>query len=141
MIRVKYIIRSNTLVLRISERKERYYKRVSHLLLGNPNLKYWDVTRERFGYRCSNYMENNEILERFKSIYRNLITEYPALSAHQIASFYRRHTNPLNTDGINTPITSVEEYIKVIIEREKSKPGDNYTRATASKFGIKKHIV
>ena len=33
----------------------------------------------------------------------------------------------MNTDGINTHITSVEEYIKVIIEREKSKPGDNYT--------------
>lgn len=33
----------------------------------------------------------------------------------------------MNTDGINARITSVEEYIKVIIEREKSKPGDNYT--------------
>ena len=51
MIREKYIIRSETLVLRISEGKDRYYKRVSHLLLGDPNLKYWDVTRERFGYR------------------------------------------------------------------------------------------
>lgn len=129
MIRLKYIIRSETLVLRISEGKDRYYKRVSHLLLGNPNLKYWDATRERFGYRCSNYIENNEILDQFKSIYRNLITEYPALSAHQIASFYKRHGNPLSgvKDGINTHITSVEEYIKVIIEREKSKPGDNYT--------------
>lgn len=127
MIRLRYIIRRGSLVLRISERKERYYKNVMHLLVRSPNLKYWDVTRERFGYRSSNYIENNEILERFKSIYRNLITEHPALSAHQIASFYRRHINPLNTDGINAHITSVEEYIKVIIEREKSKPGDNYT--------------
>lgn len=51
MIRLKYIIRSETLVLRISEGKDHYYKRVSHLLLGDPNLKYWDVTREQFGYR------------------------------------------------------------------------------------------
>ena len=45
MIRLKYIIRSETLVLRISEGKDHYYKRVSHLLLGDPNLKYWDATR------------------------------------------------------------------------------------------------
>lgn len=127
MIRLRYIIRSGSLVLRISERKDRYYKNVMHMLVGSPDLKYWDVTRERFGYRCSKHIENNEILDRFKSLYRNLTTEHPTLSAHQIASFYRRHTNPLNTYGINAHITSVEEYIKVIIEREKSKPGDNYT--------------
>lgn len=129
MIRLKYIIRSETLVLRISEGKERYYKRVYHLLAGNPNLKYWDATRERFGYRCSNYIENNYILDRFKAIYRNLITDYPSLSAHQISSFYKKHDSPLvnSNNSINTHITSIEEYIKVVIEREKSKPGDNYT--------------
>lgn len=127
MIRLKYIIKSGSLVLRIGERKERYYKNVMHMLIGSPGLKYWDITKERFGYRCSNYIENNEISERFKSIYRNLVTMHPALSAHQIASFYRRHANPLNTNGINAHIPSVEKYIKVIIEREKSKPDDNYT--------------
>lgn len=91
MIRLKYIIRSETLVLRISEGKDRYYKRVSHLLLGDPNLKYWDVTRERFTYRDTSYIENNNILEQFKNIYRNLRIEFPQLTVRQTASFYNRH--------------------------------------------------
>lgn len=91
MIRLKYIIRSETLVLRISEGKDHYYKRVSHLLLGDPNLKYWDATRERFTYRDTSYIENNNILEQFKNIYRNLTIEFLQLTIRQTASFYNRH--------------------------------------------------
>ena len=91
MIRLRYIIKSGSLVLRISERKERYYKNVMHLLVGCPNLKYWDATRERFTYRDTSYVENNNILEQFKNIYRNLRIEFPQLTVRQTASFYNRH--------------------------------------------------
>ena len=42
MVKLKFIIRTGVLVLRISENKVRYYKRVGHLLKGSPNLeKHW----------------------------------------------------------------------------------------------------
>lgn len=91
MIRLRYIIKSGSLVLRISERKERYYKNVMHMLVGKPDLKYWDATRERFTYRDTSYIENNNILEQFKNIYRNLRIEFPQLTVRQTASFYNRH--------------------------------------------------
>ena len=47
MVRLKFIIRSGSLVLRISEGKERYYKKVHSLLTGNPDIKYWDSRRNR----------------------------------------------------------------------------------------------
>lgn len=55
MVKLKFIIKDNSLVLRISEGKERYYKSVKHILPGNPNLtKHWNTDKERFsGYAVS----------------------------------------------------------------------------------------
>ena len=39
MVKLKFIIKDGMLVLRISEKKERYYKSVRRLLIGQPNLK------------------------------------------------------------------------------------------------------
>lgn len=47
MVRLRFIIRSGTLVLRISEGKERYYRKVHSLLVGNPDIKYWDNRKEK----------------------------------------------------------------------------------------------
>lgn len=122
MVRIKYIIREGALVLRISEGKERFYKSTNHLLVGTPNLKYWEADKERFSYRCSSYIENNEELARFKNIYKRLTSEHPELTARQIASFYR----PGTASPLKSCQHSVEEYLKVVIEREKSKPGQNF---------------
>ncbi len=75
---------------------------------------------------AKNYAEDNDIFERFKVICWNCITDYPTLSAHQISSFYRNHDNLLvnSNHRFNTRVTSIEKYIKVVIERKKSKPGD-----------------
>lgn len=130
MVRLKFIIRSGSLVLRISEGKERYYRKVHSLLVGNPDIKYWDENKERFTYRSTNYIENNAQLERFKGIYKKLITSYPELTVRQIASFYKAgngHQRTVEVASFQKPYkNSVEEYLKVVIEREKSKPGSNF---------------
>lgn len=42
MVKLKFIVLDGVLALRISENKTRYYKRVTHLLKGKPNLeKHW----------------------------------------------------------------------------------------------------
>lgn len=126
MVRIKYIIRNGALVLRISEGKERFYKTTNHQLVGCPNLKYWDANKERFNHHCNSYIENNDILERFKNIYRKLATEYPEFTARQIASFYKVGAYHRLTSSYKIYRNSVEEYLKVVIEREKSKPGQNF---------------
>ena len=132
MVRLKFIIRCGSLVLRISEGKERYYKKVHSLLVGNPDIKYWDANKERFTYRSTNYVENNAQLERFKDIYKKLITNYPELTARQIASFYKTGNRHQRVVTIGVVLSqrpyrnSVEEYLKVVIEREESKPGNNF---------------
>ena len=49
MVKLKFIVRDGFLVLRISEGKERYYKSVKSILVGNPNIfKHWKADKERF---------------------------------------------------------------------------------------------
>ena len=49
MVKLKFILFDGVLALRISENKARYYKRVTHLLKGKPNLdKHWVKEKERF---------------------------------------------------------------------------------------------
>lgn len=45
MVKLKIIIRSGTLVLRIPENKDRFYKSVGYLLKGAPNLKHWKADK------------------------------------------------------------------------------------------------
>ena len=48
MVKLKFIVLDGVLALRISENKPRYYKRVTHLLKGKPNLeKHWVKEKER----------------------------------------------------------------------------------------------
>ena len=48
MVKLKIIIRSGALVLRISENKDRFYKNVEYLLKGSPDLKHWKADKEQF---------------------------------------------------------------------------------------------
>ena len=62
MVKLKFIIKDNSLVLRISEGKERYYKSVKHLLTSNPNLtKHRNADKERFSGYAVSYSENNRL--------------------------------------------------------------------------------
>lgn len=125
MVRLKFVIKENALVLRISEGKERFYKQVKHLLVGTPNLSYWDAARERFSYRCNAYVENNKVLGDFKAIFQRLTIEHPELTARQVAVFYK-HRKMQPADQQCAYSTSIEEFLKVVIEREKNKPGCNF---------------
>ncbi|MDD6210103.1 MAG: hypothetical protein PUB21_05815 [Bacteroidales bacterium] len=70
MVKLKFIIRDGSLVLRISENKDRYYKSPGHLLQGNPNIqKHWNGDKERFTCYAVNYEQNNLILDDFKAIF------------------------------------------------------------------------
>lgn len=134
MVKLKFIIRDNSLVLRISEGKQRFYKSVNHLLTGNPVLeKHWNSDKQRFSRYTVSYADNNKSLEDFKSIYNKLIIEHPELNAKQVAIYY----NAVKQDAISIdpPQTvqqaevycnSVEKFMEVVIQREKAKQGCNF---------------
>lgn len=135
MVKLKFIIKDNSLVLRISEGKERYYKSVKHLLTGSPNLaKHWNADKERFSANAVSYSENNKALEEFKSTYTKLLFEHPELTARQVASYFQ----PIKQVGIIAPqkpteepteaseFNFVEKYLEEIIVREKAKQGCNF---------------
>ena len=131
MVKLKFIIKDGMLVLRISEKKERYYKSVRHLLIGQPNLKYWMKEHERFSSHAPSCAKNNKILEDYKNVYRKLMFEYPEFSARQIASFYGHINKISDFDLMYNHVKvydSVEEFMNVVIEREKMKPGENYLK-------------
>ena len=78
MVKLKFIVREGALVLRISEGKQRFYKSVKHLLVGNPNIeKHWSTDKEKFSTYAVSYQENNKALMDFKAIYLKLTTEHP----------------------------------------------------------------
>ena len=133
MVKLKFIIRNGVLALRISEGKERFYKRVAHLMKGQPDLKHWKQDKEMFSGYAEFYKENNQILEDFKAIYWKLIQEHPELSAKQVACFYkaqqqRTGSKPvqLTAWGMEDYKNSVSKYLEVVISRERAKQGCNY---------------
>lgn len=89
MVKVNYVIKDGNLLLRISENKDRYYKRVKNLLNGNPNIaKHWDKQKQRFTNNAINCTENNKILEAFKERYVIVAREHPEYSAKQVSDYY-----------------------------------------------------
>lgn len=73
MVKLKIIIRSGALVLRISENKDRFYKNVEYLLKGTSDFKHWKADKEQFSGYSPFYEENNKILAEFKQIYWKLM--------------------------------------------------------------------
>ncbi len=133
MVKLKFILRNGVLVLRISQNKDRYYKRVGYLLTGNPDVeKHWLADKERFSSRSKNYEENNKVLAEYKQVYWKLVTEHPELSAKQVAEYYKgtRHTGSqpveLSSWSVEEYKNSVAKYLEVITLREKAKSGCNY---------------
>lgn len=131
MVKLKFIIRTGVLVLRISENKVRYYKRVVHLLKGSPNLeKHWEKEKERFSAYAVNDVENNKVLDEFKAIYWKLIQEHPELAAKQVADYYKQQLVNLAVQPqeqvsawtVGEYKNSVEKYLETVILREKAKP-------------------
>ena len=127
MVKLKFILRNNSLVLRISENKERYYKSVNGILVDNPNLqRHWKADKEKFSNYAASFKENNKALSDFKQIYRNLCNEHPEFNARQIAMYYSK-SNAAKKERVNAGQTTfVEQYIQVVIEREKQKQGCNF---------------
>ena len=108
MVKLKFIVKDGSLVLRISEGKERYYKSVKHLLTGSPNLeRHWNADKERFTCNAISYSDNNKALEEFKSNYTKLLLEHPELTARQVASYFQ----PIKQVGIISPQKATEEAV------------------------------
>ena len=133
MVKLKIIIRSGALVLRISENKDRFYKNVEYLLKGNPDLKHWKADREQFSGYSPFYQENNQALSDFKQIYWKLVKEHPELTARQISDYYkheRRHTGSEPVElaewTVDQYANCIGHYLEVITLREKAKSGCNY---------------
>ena len=132
MVRLKFILRGGVLVLRISEAKTRFYKRVEYLLKGNPNLKHFNQDKQKFSAYAVSYNENNRALEEFYQIYWKLIQDHPELNAKQVANFYQarvpEHNVGIQVNGwsVGEYSNSVEKYLETVILREKAKHGCNY---------------
>ncbi|MDR1092283.1 MAG: tyrosine-type recombinase/integrase [Prevotella sp.] len=132
MVKLKFIIRDNALVLRISEGKQRYYKSVKHLLKGNPNIeRHWNNDKERFSSYAVSCAENNQALDDFKRFYLSLIRENPELSAKQATQYYsasKQEVEPtIEKSAANKPDADlVEDFLKIVVEREKAKQGCNF---------------
>ena len=133
MVKLKFVVIGGVLTLRISENKTRCYKRVNHLLKGNPNVeKHWNQEKERFSSYAVSYSDNNKILEEFKGIYWKLIQEHPELNARQISDYYKtKAQESLKKDvfenwSVDDYKNSVEKYLEIVILREKAKQGCNY---------------
>lgn len=132
MVKLKFIVRDGALVLRISEGKQRFYKSVKHLLVGNPNIeKHWKADKEKFSTYAVSYQENNQALCDFKAIYQKLTIDHPEFTARQIASAYSHVTQTTqfvaeSLQELDHAATFFESYLEVIIEREKAKQGCNF---------------
>jgi len=133
MVKLRFIVRSGVLVLRISESRERYYKRVGNIIKGKPNLeRHWNNEKERFSSYAVFHKENNQALDEFKQIYWKLIQKHPELTAKQVADYYKN--DPLfqdNEESIGEHSkpgysNNVRKYLEVVIMREKSKQGCNF---------------
>ena len=133
--KLKFIVKDGVLVLRISESRQRFYKRVGYLLKGTPNLeKHWKADKERFSSYSNFHGENNQALEEFKQIYWKVIQQHPELSARQVADYYKSaDPEPVHHTGddlvewnINEYKNSVHKYLEIVILRERAKQGCNY---------------
>ena len=110
MVKLKFFIRNGVLALRISAGKERYYKRVTHLMQGQPDLKHWKQDKEMFSGYAEFYKENNQILKDFKAIYRKLVQEHPELNAKQVANFYKAQQSHTGSKPVQLADWDVSEY-------------------------------
>ncbi len=126
MVKLKIIVRDGSLVLRISEGKQRFYKSVRHLLKGAPNVeKHWNADKERFTSYAVSYSENNKILEDFKANYSKLVLEHPEYTARQVASAFSA-SQRLNAERPRDSFIFLEKYLELVIEQEKIKSGCNF---------------
>lgn len=134
MVKLKFITRDGALVLRISEGKQRFYKSVKHILIGDPNIeKHWKADKEKFSSYAACAQENNQALDDFKAIYIKLANDHPEYTARQIASAYSQINNKLQASEIAGQLqefdaahTFVEPFIQLVIDREKMKEGCNF---------------
>lgn len=134
MVKLKFIVRSNALVLRISEGGERYYKSVRNLLKGTPKVdRHWDDAREKFTRQSPFSSENNKILDDYKAIYHLLVMEHPEMSAKQILQYYsseakesRQPTGAAIKEKDTGDINIIDNFLSIVIEREKVKQGCNF---------------
>lgn len=127
MVKLKFILRDGSLVLRISGGKERYYKSVKHILIGQPNVdRHWKQDKERFSNYAVSFKENNKALEDFKQMYANICKEHPEFNARQVAMYYSNSQVARREKANAGYLTFVDQYIQIVIDREKKKQGCNF---------------
>lgn len=131
MVKLKFVTKSDTLVLRISEGKERFYRSAMSVLVGKPNLaRHFNPDKERFCSNAISYKENNAALEAFKKTYQDLILTQPELSAKQVSVYFDAlpSAKPAEEPEIQPAqyCESVRGFLEKVIQREKAKAGCNF---------------
>ena len=109
MVKLKFVIKDDTLVLRISEGKERFYRSAMSVLVGTPNLqRHWNADKEKFYPAAVSAKENNVALQKFKEVYSKLVLEHPDFSARtrHISGCYSKKKRETPATATMAPITA-----------------------------------
>lgn len=132
MVKLKFVVRNDTLVLRISEGKERFYRSASSVLSGTPNLaRHWNQEKERFSHNAVFAKENNAAIQKFKEAYSKIALANPEMTAEQVATYFdatrrQRQDKPIQQVEESDYGDYVEKFLERLIEREKAKNGCNF---------------
>lgn len=132
MVKLKFVIKDGTLVLRISEGAERFYRSAMSVLTGAPNLsRCFNKNKECFYYRSPNSDENNAALDSLKKLYLDLIFEHPEYTAKQVADHFSSKNASRKKISVDTKAdieyrTLIAKFLEKVIQREKAKQGCNF---------------
>ena len=134
MVKLKFVVKNDLLALRFSEGKERFYRSVTSILIGRPDLKkHWKADKECFSKGAVSYKENNAVLAGFKSNYVKIALEHPEFSARQLSLSLDQEAPRSPGIDVYEPDRSIADYcinvksfLKRVIQREKLKSGCNF---------------
>lgn len=131
--KLRFVVKDDKLVLRISEGKERFYRSAKTIIPGNPNFKrHWNADKECFRSNFPGYKEANKALADFKENYVKVMLEHPEFSAKQVSLYYDQEpavkATPASEETVKAVnyCNSVEKFLEKIIQREKVKQGCNF---------------
>lgn len=127
MVKLRFVVRSGKLVLRISENKERFYRSVDKVLIGDPQIpKHWDDGKERLTRCAAYYKENNALLKDYKDNFVKAVVMHPDWDAKRIAAIMDTASPDQPQESKPEQNDTVAAFIEKVVQREKAKQGCNY---------------
>lgn len=131
MVKLRFVVRNGALFLRISEGKERFYRTVNSVLVGNPNIeKHWDNAKEKFTRVAVRFKENNDALAAFKAEYQKFLLNNPDADARSVSKMSKSVSEVKTSENVPAdaplPSDTLEAFMEKLIVREQAKSGCNF---------------